>query len=521
MRSFVAAVSTALAAAAGVAAAATTCDTSSYITVDTSNGPVTGHPAPNSACVIEYLGVPYAKPPVGDLRFAAPEPLTETAAYNASEFGYDCPLSPAGPLDYPDTTPQAPQIVSYFASAAGTPQSEDCLTLNIWSKVTERSDQAAKPVLVFFYGGRFAIGNTNSPFYNGKYFADAQDIIVVTVNYRVNIFGFPGAPGEAQNLGLRDQRAAVEWLRDNISGFGGDPDKITISGQSSGGVAVDYWTYAYRDDPIIHGIIAPSGNAFSFPVNRPGVPEKNWNLVVEDVECADASDVMACMREVDWEDIKAAAAKVPPSRSSSVLRSIPPFYPMPDNELVFSDYLSRAENGKFLKVPILVGNTHNEDGYYRIPAWRQGVVPTPSQVESFLLESFTCPVSVAATARLAQCVPSWAYRYFADWDNTRLFPTSGAYHGVDLHMIFDASEDVSGIPPEADQEALTELMQRAWFAFSDDPWNGLTNELGWPTFNPGRKSLVLLGKDNSPEPDFVYPVEYDDDCPIVTMGGLA
>ena len=155
MRSFAAAVSTALAAAAGIAAAATACDTSSYITVGTSNGPVTGHPAPNSACVIEYLGVPYAKPPVGDLRFAPPEPLVETtAAYNASEFGYDCPLSPSGPLDYPDTTPQAPQIVSYFASAAGTPQSEDCLTLNIWSKVTERSDQAAKPVLVFFYGGR-------------------------------------------------------------------------------------------------------------------------------------------------------------------------------------------------------------------------------------------------------------------------------------------------------------------------------------------------------------------------------
>jgi carboxylesterase type B len=112
--------------------------------------------ADSSACVVEYLGIPYAKPPVGKLRFAPPQRITSYSKepFEAKKYGYDCPLSPSKKVDYPQMTPQAQQIISYFASAAGTPQNEDCLTLNIWSKVTPNSAKAKKPVLVFFYGGR-------------------------------------------------------------------------------------------------------------------------------------------------------------------------------------------------------------------------------------------------------------------------------------------------------------------------------------------------------------------------------
>lgn len=226
------------------------------------------------------------------------------------------------------------------------------------------------------------------------------------------------------------------------------------------------------------------------------------------------------MRKVDWEDIKKAAAGIKPAASSSVLRSIPPFYPKPDNEIVFSDYVSRTKSGNFVKVPILFGNNNNEDGYYRIPAYGNGVVPTDAQVKSFLLESFTCPVSYQAKARRDHNVPSWAYRYLADWDNTRLFPTSGAYHGVDLHMIFGASGDVSGIEPSADQKRLTKIMQHAWFSFSDDPSSGLT-KLGWPKFDPNRNTLIELGKGTKPRVDFVKPSVYDAACSTVTMGALS
>ncbi|KAG9255636.1 Alpha/Beta hydrolase protein [Emericellopsis atlantica] len=496
-------------------------DISNSLVAQTKNGAITGHIAPNTSCVVEYLGIPYAKPPTGKLRFAAPEAPTSEAPFEAASYGFDCPLSPSPPTDYPGFTPQAQRIIEYFASAAGTPQSEDCLTLNIWQRPSVDKSGVLKPVLVFFHGGRFAIGNTNSPFYTGKYFAQAEDIVVVTVTYRLNIFGFPGAPGETQNLGLLDQRAAVEWLRDNAEAYGGDPSKITISGQSSGGVAVDYWTYAYQEDPIVHGIIATSGNAFSFPVNSPGVPERNWDTVVDAVGCGNATEVMDCMREIDWKDVKAAAVSVRPSGSSSVLRSIPPFYPMPDEKTVFSDYVSRTEAGDFSPLPVLMGHNNNEDGYYRIPAYRNGVVPTDEQVRSFLLESFTCPVSFQAEARRANNVPAFGYRYFADWDNTRLYPTSGAYHGVDLHMVFGASEDTSGLPPSKEQKRLTRVMQRMWAAFSDDPTSGLTDALGWPLWDSENDTLALLGKNNSAEVEFVKPETYDAPCSTVVMGALA
>ena len=363
------------------------------------------------------------------------------------------------------------------------------------------------------------MGDTNTPFYTGKYFAEAEDIIFVTVNYRTNIFGFPGAPGADTNLGLRDQRAAVEWVKNNAKSFGGDPKKITISGQSSGGVSVDYWTYAYKDDPIANAIYAPSGNAFSFPVNAPGVPEEHWNEVVEAVGCGGADDTLACMREVDWQDIKEAAAGVRPTPSSSPLRSIPAFYPQPDEKYVFSDYLSLTEAGSFAKIPVLMGNNNNEDGFYRIPAFANGVVPTDEQVRIFLLESFTCPVSFQARARRQHDVPAWTYRYMADWENTRLYNTSGAYHGVDLHMFLGASGDVSGIPPSAEQKKLTKYTQQALRAFCNNPWDAL-HDFGWEMFSDSENSLAVIGEDEKARAEFVKPSVYDAACSTITLGAL-
>lgn len=129
-------------------------DFQSFLTVRTTNGPIKGHAASNSQSVIEYLGIPYAKPPIGDLRFAPPKRFTDNKYYEAAHFGYDCPLTPSPPVDYPGFTPQAPRVLSYFASGAGTNKSEDCLTLNIWAKTTAASHKSKKPVIVFFYGGR-------------------------------------------------------------------------------------------------------------------------------------------------------------------------------------------------------------------------------------------------------------------------------------------------------------------------------------------------------------------------------
>ncbi|KAK4042023.1 cholinesterase [Parachaetomium inaequale] len=505
--------------------------TNKLLTVPTSNGAVTGHIATETSCVLEYLGIPYAKPPVGELRFAAPQPIDRQSPYTAANFGFDCPLTPSKPVDYPGFTPQAQRIIDYFASGSGNPQDEDCLTLNIWSKVTAKATVAKKPVLVFFYGGRFTTGNTNSPFFDGKRLADAQDLVVVTVNYRTNIFGFPGAPGEPQNLGLRDQRAAVEWVRDNIAHFGGDVTRITLSGQSAGGVAADYWAYAYEHDPIAAGLILVSGNAFSFPVNAPGVPERNWNAVVAAVGCNTTTTptpetqaaTMTCMRAAPWTALKSAAASVPPARSTTPLRSIPPFYPHPDNTLIFPNYTALTSTGRFARLPTLLSTTTNEAGWYSIGAYRStGAIPTAEQIAAFHLESFTCPASYQASARRKWGVPAWVYRYAADWENTRLYDGSGAYHGVDLHMVFGGAEAVSGLGMTREQREMVGVVQRAWAAFVGDPWEGLGRdmEVGWPMWEERRESLVELGVGNEAGARFVDPRVYDGGCGGVRMGGL-
>lgn len=173
----------------------------------------------------------------------------------------------------------------------------------------------------------------------------------MTVKYRTNIFGFPGAPGlPYQNLGLRDMRLAVEWIRDNIVAFGGDYSRISIMGQSAGAVAIDYWSYSYVNDPIASGLISDSGNAFSFGLLKPNVTLANWYNVSATLGCGSTGDTVACMRTKNWTDIKAAVAKVRPSASDSLLRTTPPFYPVVDNETVFGDYLERAQAGRFARI---------------------------------------------------------------------------------------------------------------------------------------------------------------------------
>ncbi|KAL5085948.1 hypothetical protein Trisim1_009860 [Trichoderma cf. simile WF8] len=499
------------------------CSISQYINVPTTSGLITGHVPSNSDCVVEFLGIPYAQPPVGQLRFEAPVKLNASSKpFIASKYAADCPHPRNTNLSgYPGFTPQGPKCVADFLVDGATPQSEDCLYLNVWAKATNVAD-ASKPVLVFFFGGGFNFGGTDTAFYNGKYFAGTQDVVVVTVNYRIDVFGFPGAPGQPANLGLRDQRVGVEWVRDNIAAFGGNPEKITIFGQSVGGEAVDFWAYAYEQDPIVSGIIAHSGNAFSFPFNTAATVENNWNTIVAGVNCTNEEDQLACVRQADWQNILAISETIRPLPSDNFLRSISHFAPFPDDEVVFSDYINRTTAGHFAKVPTMLGNTNNEDGFYRlVPFAQTGLLPTSQDVAQFLLESFTCPVTFQAAARRSHGVPAWTFQYMADWDNTRLYSTndstSGAYHMVDLHMIFGASEDVTGLPTTAGQRNLTKIMQKAWASFADDPVDGLA-ELGWPQFDQNENSYILLGKDNIPSVQFVAPSEWNSPCSTVTFG---
>lgn len=338
--------------------------------VQTSSGLVKGHraPWPENNDVVEFLGIPFAQPPVGELRFAAPRPLDDAARGNlvlASNFSVDC-LQYVGHAG--DTRDATPRLRAYgYAMGGGSVDSphaygEDCLTVNIWSKTAASSYQpsfysssssssgtqgSGKAVLLWIYGGGFSTGTSHAPFYSGARLAQDEDVVVVSFNYRLGVFGFPGAPGLAdQNVGLLDQRLAVEWVRDNIGGFGGDPARITLFGESAGASSVDMYAFAWaQEDPIVSGFIAQSGSAAGSP--RAPVNETHWFAVSSALQCGSAAvggaSSVACMRNQSAEDIINTVGRI----SGGSIRA--GFGPAADEKIVFSDVRDRSASGNFIR----------------------------------------------------------------------------------------------------------------------------------------------------------------------------
>lgn len=196
-----------------------------------------------------YLGIPFAQPPVGELRWKAPQPVRPwEGVREARAFGPRAVQPPVfGDMDF-----------------RSDGMSEDCLYLNVWSPATRNSSPL--PVLVYFYGGGFVAGDGSEPRYDGRSMAK-QRMVVVTVNYRLNIFGFLAHPelsaeapyGASGNYGLLDQQAALQWVHDNIAAFGGDPGRVTIAGESAGSISVSAQMASPLSRDLIHGAIGESG----------------------------------------------------------------------------------------------------------------------------------------------------------------------------------------------------------------------------------------------------------------------
>lgn len=265
-------------------------------------------------------------------------------------------------------------------------------------------------------------------------------------------------------------------------------------GHSAGGAAVDYYSYAYKADPIVTGLISHSGTALSFKPNNASFSHGSFLSAAAMLGCGGAG-VVACMRRQDSTAILNASAKVKPL--PSVALSQPVFHPTIDNITVFDNYPALSAAEAFAKIPYLAGNTDKEDGFYRIAAAGQNITLTEQQWQLLDLEGFTCATGTEAAARAKAGVPIWRYRYFGDWANLRLYPGSGAYHGVDLHMIFGGIKDIvgPGLPNSVVEEWTMKYssMMRAWAAFVNDPAKGLSEKLYWPQYDPSGDTLVRLG----------------------------
>lgn len=203
--------------------------------------------APDAQDVTAFKGIPYAAPPTGALRWRPPQPAPHWDGVRATtNFGSACLAAPVpGP-----------------APAAGPPQSEDCLTVNVWTPAPY--DGAAKPVMVWLHGGGFQFGSSASPTYDGSHLA-GRDVVVVSLNYRLGVLGFLASPeldqesGSSGAYGLQDQLAALRWVRENIAKFGGDPTRVTLFGESAGAHAVGLLLASQKSRGLVSSAIAESG----------------------------------------------------------------------------------------------------------------------------------------------------------------------------------------------------------------------------------------------------------------------
>ncbi|KAL4167891.1 hypothetical protein KRP22_011299 [Phytophthora ramorum] len=295
-----------------------------------------------------FLGMPYAQPPVGDLRFRNPEPLNSTWS------------------DSKNATEYSPECYGYGSDqwVLGNVISEDCLTINV-VRPSGISEDAKLPVGFWIHGGAYVQGGNRDPRYNFSYLIDeatkaGKPFIGVSINYRLHGFGFLWGSSVEEagvgNLGLKDQRLALHWVNENIASFGGDPNKVTIWGESAGAGSVGHQLVAFggRDDGLFWGGIMQSGAPINGPSKYTNASafDVYYNNITAATNCSSVEDTLACLRQVPVAQLSAIL-------NSSVTSSTP-FYPVVDGEFIEKAGFTLMNEGKFVHVPILHGTNHDE-----------------------------------------------------------------------------------------------------------------------------------------------------------------
>lgn len=318
--------------------------------VSTSSGHVTGVIEDSNPHVRQFLGIPFAQPPVNTLRFEPPQPLSQP---DANIDATQLPVSCMQYLTNQGNSLYVRDVLQFNLEGLNTTGaiSEDCLTLSVWAPTNApntRHHQQGLPVLIFIYGGGFSTGGENVPYQLPPQWVErTQDHIVVSFNYRLNIFGFPNAAGlSTQNLGLLDQRLAVEWLQSNIGAFGGDRTRMVLWGQSAGSGSVDYFNYAYPTNTIVSGLIMDSGDVFS--PQTYDLTHSNFSFVASHVGCGglDAVAEVTCMKKLPADTLENFFAQYQESGATPGIA----FTVIPDGKVVFANYIERAKSGNFSKV---------------------------------------------------------------------------------------------------------------------------------------------------------------------------
>ncbi len=457
--------------------------------------------------VTRFLGVPFAAPPTGEARFRPPRPPQPwTGVRTADTFGH--------------SAPQTSDLLDRVLGLGDLPRSEDCLTLNVW---TPACDDRHRPVLVWVHGGAFVTGSGATPWYDGSRLARRGDVVVVTLNYRLGALGFlhlADLAGEdwagSGNLGLLDMIAALAWVRDNIGAAGGDPDNVTVFGESAGGCAVA----ALLAAPAARGLFAraiaqsPSLTQLRTRTHATEMAERFLGAVGLDAGRAER------LRDLPVDDLLAAQHHLAAELGREVFTA---FAPTPDGTVLPCPVDEALRAGAAGGRPVLVGTTADEMQLFTFadPSFasldRSGVVErarpwlgdradaavahyerllpgaTPGQVAAAMATDVGFLAPAVGLARDLVAAGGTVYRYLFSWRSPAFGGVLGACHGLELPFVFDnlhapGVEFFTGAG--ADRQLLADAMSSAWVHFART--GAPSSDGAWAPWDPvGRTTMVF------------------------------
>jgi para-nitrobenzyl esterase len=453
--------------------------------------------------IIVYKGIPFAAPPIGDLRWQPPQPVIPwTGILKADKFA-----------------PSAPQTVPAILGYTDYGTSEDCLYLNIWQPVIHSGEKL--PVMVWIHGGGFSIGSATQALTTGEELAK-KGVIVVSIAYRLGALGFLSHPElsaesayqSSGNYGLLDQIAGLKWVKENISGFGGDPNNISIFGLSAGGQSVSILAASPLAKGLFNKIICMSGGSFA------PVTEDKTTGFMQLSKCAEKSGIEFCKRMgvESIDDLRKIDIKKILNDSASTLGG---FWPVVDSYVIADDQAILYEAGQYSDVPVLIGNTSDEGSLFVMKAKTRDYITSTKKTYGVyadrLLNVYPKGEKDETKAAMAELFRDayflwhsykWAslqtktgtapvYVYYFDQTQppsflTKLLKSNGAYHGSDCAYVFKHLEQKPKPVYSEEDKKLSEMMATYWtnFAKFGDP-NGESLPV-WPVYKNGEPTVLYL-----------------------------
>ena len=487
--------------------------------------------------VDSFNGIPFAQPPTGSLRLKPPRPIQSAlGTVKATGSAKSCPQfsDSTDTKDFPTSVTAKLENLPLFQKISNA--DEDCLTLDI-RRPADTKAGANLPVLVWIFGGGFETGSTTN--YEGSRLVSSSveldmPVIFVAMNYRVGGFGFmPGSEilkDGAANLGLLDQRLALQWVADNIEAFGGDPSKVTIWGESAGSISVfdQFALYdgnnTYNGHQLFHGGIMDSGSITPADPVDCAKGQQVYDTVVQNAGCSDEPDTLECLRQLDYTTFLNAANSVPSIMSyDSVALS---YLPRPDGTVLTDSPEKLVKDGKYASVPFIVGdqedegtifalNQHNlttteeivdyfERLYFHGASRKQleDLVATYPDTKTYgspfrtndlnnwypqykrlaaILGDLTFTITRRVFLDLAQKskpqVPFWSYLSSYDYGT----PLLGTFHGSDILQVF------YGILPNYASKSIHSYYFS--FIYDQDPNSRATKFMDWPQWSKNQSLM--------------------------------